>query len=162
MRAALAAASACDGAAVYFPPGGYYFAATVAVPDGVSLVGGPGLRSHMQVRNARRPHGLLCPATHFTILYTHSTPADSLLCFVPATGNLRRRRAPMQFMDTPQVSLYGPVAGPALLFEGTCGGNSVSSIFVMGQTVGVLVGLYPIVTFQYSSTTLFQVSYHIR
>ena len=50
VRAALAAASACGGAAVYFPPGGYYFEATVAVPDGVSLVGGPGLRSHMQVR----------------------------------------------------------------------------------------------------------------
>jgi hypothetical protein len=27
---------------------------------------------------------------------------------------------------------------------------------------GVGLGLYPIVTFQYSSTTLYQVSYHIR
>jgi hypothetical protein len=28
--------------------------------------------------------------------------------------------------------------------------------------LGLRVGLYPIVTFQYSSTTLYQVSYHIR
>ena len=42
-------------------------------------------------------------------------------------------------MDTPQVSLYGPVTGPALLFEATCGGNSVANVFVMGQSVGVRV-----------------------
>ena len=32
----------------------------------------------------------------------------------------------------------------------------------LGTPPGVAVGLYPIVTFQYSSTTLYQVSYHIR
>jgi hypothetical protein len=33
---------------------------------------------------------------------------------------------------------------------------------VLQTQADLQVGLYPIVTFQYSSTTLYQVSYHIR
>lgn len=91
LNAALALAVLCNGAEVYLPPGGYWLASTVAVPDGVALVGGAGLRSHMQ------------------------------------------------FMDTPQASLYGPVDGPALLFEDVSGGNSMSNIMVHGQSSAVIM-----------------------
>eukprot|EP01045_Picozoa_sp_COSAG04_P028186 COSAG04_NODE_4313_length_2163_cov_1.582849_1_plen_243_part_00 len=91
LRAALALGALCDGAEVYLPPGGYYLATTVRVPDGVSLVGGAGLRSHQQ------------------------------------------------FLDTPQASLYGPVDGPALLFERVSGGNAMSNVMVHGQSSGVII-----------------------
>ena len=91
LRAELALGALCDGAEVYLPPGGYYLASTVRVPDGVSLVGGAGLRSHQQ------------------------------------------------FLDTPQASIYGPVDGPALLFERVSGGNAMSNVMVHGQSSGVII-----------------------
>jgi hypothetical protein len=99
LRAALALSLLCDGAEVYLPPGGYWLATTVRVPDGVALVGGAGLRSHMQ------------------------------------------------FMDTPQVSLYGPVEGPALLFQEVQGGNFMTNVMVHGQSSGVILRNVALVRF---------------
>ena len=45
----------------------------------------------------------------------------------------------MQFMDTPQASIYGPVDGPALLFENVNGGNSMSNVMVHGQSSAVIM-----------------------
>ena len=40
--------------------------------------------------------------------------------------------------------------------------NDSSNFLVFGGCKNYKVGLHPIVTFQYSSTTLYQVSYHIQ
>jgi hypothetical protein len=36
------------------------------------------------------------------------------------------------------------------------------AFFAVASGIAVRVGLYPIVSFQYSSTTLFQFSYHVQ
>jgi hypothetical protein len=43
-----------------------------------------------------------------------------------------------------------------------CNNNSLAASGIDATGAVVILGLYPIVTFQYSSTTLYQVSYHIR
>ena len=58
---------------------------------------------------------------------------------------LRRRRPVVRRVD------------PRQLTERRAGNPTVSE-----STRSVGVGLYPIVTFQYSPTTLYQVSYHIQ
>ena len=50
-------------------------------------------------------------------------------------------------------------------FHAACANNQpacAEALVLAGCVVGLKVGLHPIVTFQYSSTTLYQVSYHIR
>lgn len=56
-------------------------------------------------------------------------------------------RSHMQFMDTPQASIYGPTEGPALLFENVDGGNSMSNIMVHGQSSAIIMRNVALVRF---------------
>jgi hypothetical protein len=60
----------------------------------------------------------------------------------------------------------GAIFGTSSYGEGDTAVRALRSYFSATLAVGhggaVFVGLYPIVTFQYSSTTLYQVSYHIQ
>jgi alpha-glucosidase (family GH31 glycosyl hydrolase) len=61
------------------------------------------------------------------------------------------------------TALAGPVPMPPLATFGVWWSHyETYSEGTIVDTVRTIVGLYPIVTFQYSATTLYQVSYHIQ
>jgi hypothetical protein len=63
---------------------------------------------------------------------------------------------------TPTTGLEGPLVVAVDARDAGGIGGLLGNVNVETDDIGYQVGLYPIVTSQYSSTTLYQVSYYIQ